>query len=141
MYTWAKIRAQDPDYKNAVLLAAERGASNPFFTGISGWWDGVAVYENDHLIVNPTYTTAYRNLFLGAQAGILAWGEGPWAGEQLYDHARKVGISISMLWGFKKSVLGPNNFQNPSTYTDDFSVIAVDAYAAVIAGLASDTEY
>ena len=101
----------------------------------------MAIYENDHLITNATYSTAYRNLFLGAQAGILAWGDGPYASEQDYDYNRKKGVSISMLWGFAKSVLGPDNFQSPTTYTDDYAVIAVDAYAAVVAGMASDTEY
>lgn len=141
-YAWSMIRAKDPDYKNAVLFASERGKSNELFAGaIQGWWDGVAIFTNDHIITNATYTTAYRGIFLGAQAGMLAWGEGPYAGEQDYDYARKKGISISMLWGFAKSVLGPDNFQSPSTYTDDYGVIAVDAYAAAIAGVASDTEY
>jgi N4-gp56 family major capsid protein len=36
-YVWARIRAYDSDYKNAVLYASERGQNNPFFTGISGW--------------------------------------------------------------------------------------------------------
>ena len=72
---------------------------------------------------------------------MLAWGEGPYAGEQDYDYGRKKGISISMLWGFKKSVLGPDNFQNPSSYNQDYGVIAVDSYAVAISGLASDTEY
>ena len=78
---------------------------------------------------------------LGAQAGVMAWGEGPYAGSQEYDFGRKFGISISMLWGFKKPKFGPDNFQSPSTYTDDYGVIACDGYAAVIAGKASDTEY
>jgi hypothetical protein len=141
-YQWEMIRAKDPDYKNAVLYAEERGKENPLFTGaIQGYWDGVAIFINDHIIYNATYTSARRGLFLGAQAGMLAWGEGPYAGEQDYDYGRKKGISISMLWGFKKSVLGPNNFQSPSTYTDDYGVIAVDSYAVAISGLASDTEY
>jgi len=93
------------------------------------------------MMVNATYTTAYRSLLLGAQAGILAWGEGPYAGEQDYDYGRKKGVSISLLWGFAKAVLGPDNFQSPSTYTDDYSVITIDGYAAATAGLASDTEY
>jgi len=140
-YAWAMIRAMDPDYENAVLYASERGKDNPIWSGISGWWDGVAIYENDHLITNATYTTAYRSLFLGAQAGMLAWGAGPYAGSEKYDYGRKTGVSLSMLWGFKKSVLGPDDFQSPSTYTDDFAVITVDGYAAAISGLASDTEY
>ena len=143
-YAWSYIRAKDPDYKNAVLYARERSTSNPLWTGVSGWWDGVAIYENDHLITNATYGTAYRSLFLGAQAGILAWGKGPWAGEQSYDYGRKKGVSLSMLWGFAKSVLGTDDFQGTdadTTYTDDYSVITVDGYAAATAGLASDTEY
>jgi hypothetical protein len=92
------------------------------------------------MIVNPSYATAYRSLFLGAQAGILAWGEGPYAGEQDYDYGRKKGVSISLLWGMKKAVLGTSNLQSGSpTYTDDFGVIACDGYAAVVAGVASDT--
>ena len=139
-YQWALIRSTDADYKNAVLYASERGKDNPMFTGISGWWDGVAIFENDHLITNATYSTAYRALFLAAQAGILAWGEGPYAGEQDYDYGRKKGVSISMLWGFKKAVLGVDDFTSPSTYTDDYGVIACDGYAAAPSGTASDTE-
>ena len=139
-YVWNRIRAFDPDYENAVLYASERGKDNPLFSGISGYWDGVAIYENDHMYWNPTYSTAVRSLFLGAQAGIMAWGDGPYAGEQDMDYQRKLGISISMLWGFAKSVLGPDDFQGASTYTDDYGVIACDGYAAVTAGLASDTE-
>ena len=140
-YAWAQIRAKDPDYKNAVLYARERSTSNPLWSGVSGWWDGVAIYENDHLIYNATYTTAYRSLLLSAQAGILAWGKGPWAMQQDYDFARKLGVGLGMLWGFAKSVFGPDDFQGASTYTDDYGVITVDGYAAATAGLASDTEY
>jgi len=124
-----------------VLYARERSNENPLWTGISGWWDGVAIYENDHIITNATYTTAYRALFCGAQAGALAWGEGPYALSQEYDYGRKIGVGIGMLWGFAKTVAGPDNFQSPSTYTDDYGVIACDGYAAVISGVASDTEY
>lgn len=46
-----------------------------------------------------------------------------------------------MLWGFTKSVFGPDDFQGASTYTDDYGVITVDGYAAAIDGVASDTEY
>ena len=46
-----------------------------------------------------------------------------------------------MLWGFAKTVGGPDDFQSPSTYTDDYGVIVCDSYAAVISGVASDTEY
>ena len=140
-YVWAKIRAADPDYENAVLYASERGRENPVWTGISGWWDGVAIFENDHIITDPSYATAYRNLFLGAQAGILAWGEGPYPGEQTLDVGRKTVVSLSMLWGFKKSILGPDDYANPSTYTDDYGVISCEGYGSAQAGLASDTEY
>jgi N4-gp56 family major capsid protein len=139
-YVWARIRAFDPDYENAVLYARERGPSNPLFSGMSGWWDGCAIFENDHLITNATYSTAYRSLLLGAQAGMLGMGKAPWGSEQDYDYKRKLGIAISMLWGFKKTVMGPDDFQGASTYTDDYGVITIDGYGAVTAGLASDTE-
>jgi N4-gp56 family major capsid protein len=139
-YVWGMIRAKDPDYENALLYAEQRGKENPMWSGIHGWWDGMAIYLNDHCITNATYSTAYRSLFLGAQAGILAWGEGPYAGEQDYDYGRKKGVSISMLWGFAKSVLGPDDFQSPSTYTDDYGVVTIDSYAAALSGTASDTE-
>lgn len=139
-YVWARIRAYDPDYENAVLYARERGPSNPIFSGMSGWWDGIAIFENDHLITNATYSTAYRTLFLGAQAGMLAMGKAPWGSEQEYDYKRKLGISISMLWGFKKTVLGPDDFQAPTAYAEDYGVITIDGYGAAVAGLASDTE-
>lgn len=139
-YQWGLIRAKDPDYENAVLYASERGMNNAMFTGMVGWWDGVAIFLNDHIITNATYSTAYRGLFCGAQAGIMAWGEGPYALEWDYDYYRKKGIGIGMLWGFKKAVMGPDDFQSPATYTDDFGVIACDSYAAALSGTASDTE-
>lgn len=145
-YQWGLIRAKDPDYKNALLYAEQKGRENPLFTGMIGYWDGCAIFENDFLPAARTQSSpgtaisnSKRGAFCGQQALIMSWGAGPYPGEQDYDFGRKKGISLSLLWGLKKSILGPDNFQSPSTYTDDYGVIALDSYAVALTGTASDT--
>ena len=130
-----------------------RGEKNPLFTGAVGVWDGMILHEYDRI---PTCTGAgssalaegfamhathssrtsdpaaegvsfARALLLGAQAGVLGWGQEPqWHEEYLDMGNRKPAVGTDMLYGAAKTRF--NQFTQPSTNTaqEDFGVFAID---------------
>ena len=105
---------QDADFAAAQLQAANRGESNPLFSGAIGTW------KNLILVCNPagvTFTTsgsvsAAQCTILGAQAG--AWVKGKEQGatdasggswrytEKEFDFDNQIGFAIATLMGVQK---------------------------------------
>lgn len=114
--------------------ATAEGRSNPIFKGGLGMYNGVVLHEHDAVIRFSDYGTgspgtlpAARALFLGNQAGVIAYGS-PGTGlrydwtEDKRDNGNEVVISTSCIFGFKKT-----------TYNGlDFGVMAIDTAAAAI---------
>lgn len=118
------------DLQKAATSA--EGRNNPIFKGGLGMYNGIVLHEHDAVIRfsdygNPATVTAARALFLGNQAGVLAYGS-PGTGlrydwiEDKRDNGNDVVISTSCIFGFKKV-----------TYNGlDFGVMAIDTAAAAI---------
>ena len=109
--------------------AAAEGRKNPLFMGALGMIKRVVLQAHEHVIRFTDYgsganVAAARALFLGRQAGILAYGTNKglrydWQ-EELKDYKNQVNIASGVIIGFKKS-----RFNNK-----DFGVIALDTAAA-----------
>jgi N4-gp56 family major capsid protein len=116
------------DIQKAAMMGGQV-ESNPIFTEALGVYHGVVLVESTRI---KTYSdwgagsvAGARALFLGAQAGICAFGKGydydrlKWV-EKKFDYEAKFGVASTLLWGLKKTVLN----------SEDFGVIAVDTAAA-----------
>jgi N4-gp56 family major capsid protein len=142
---WAQIQ------QNANI----RGLANPLFTkdgtghermfdGIVGIYDDVVILESERIetrvagevfddgdtidtnIASGTYRVA-RGLLLGAQAGLLGWGQ-PWKRlERNFDYLRKPGTATDGIYGFSKTRFrDPGAGQSANDAQEDFSVMCVD---------------
>jgi len=142
---WAQIQS------NANI----RGLSNPLFTregtglermfsGIVGVWDDVIILESERIetrvagevfengdamhanIVAGTYRIA-RALFMGAQAGVIGWGQ-PWKRlERNFDYFRKPGTATDAIYATSKTVFrDPGAAQAANNVQPAFAVWAVD---------------
>ena len=112
--------------------AAAEGRSNPIFKGGLGMYNNVVLHEHKAVVRFTDYgassnVPAARALFLGEQAGVLAYGS-PGTGlrydwtEKTRDNDNQIIISSSCIFGFKKCTF--NGL--------DFGVMAVDTANAAV---------
>lgn len=145
---WAQIQ------QNANV----RGGRNPLFgklgegeermfDGAVGVWQDVIIFVSERIetrvasevfdsgdtinagVVSGT-SRVCRALLLGAQAGLLGWGQ-PWKRlERNFDYFRKPGTATDGLYGFSKTRFrDPGAGQSTNTAQEDFAVFAVDTTA------------
>lgn len=108
--------------------AASEGRNNPIFKGSLGMIKGTVLHSHENVIRFSDYgasnnAPAARALFLGRQAGVIAFGavggfRFQWT-EELVDHGNEPQISGGLIVGCKKA-----RFNNR-----DFGVVALDTYA------------
>jgi N4-gp56 family major capsid protein len=87
----------DAAYRNAQLLLPPSGnRESPLFTGNAyrGAYDGVLIYEYDRINLVASTIQVAHNLFLGAQAGVVAWGQMPKFNEQEQDLGHTVTYEV-----------------------------------------------
>ncbi len=108
----AKAIKADTDWKNAQLYANIRGERNPIFTGALGVIDGVVLHEYSRPeLLCDTDTAHYAySLLLGAQAGVVAWGQRPSWYEKLFDYNRVPGVATDFIAGVAKTVFNSEDF-------------------------------
>ena len=107
-------------WQNAQQYAMPRGKENPLFSGALGMWDGVVVHEHDGIqkcTINSV--NANRNLFLGAQAGLVCFGGDHSWHEETVDRGNKLSVSASIIYEMAKAKFN----------SKDFGVIEMPAYA------------
>lgn len=114
--------------------AAAQGQGNPIFKGNVGDYNGVLMHKHRNVIRRSdagagANLPAARALFLGAQAGVVAYGENgggtryKWT-EEVKDHGNQVAIGSYATMGIKKSTYKSKD----NAVTRDFGVIAMDTY-------------
>lgn len=117
----------DTAFQNAQYYAAARGSNNPIFTGALGTYEGCVIHEHDGIYQYLYSTTDIaRALLLGAQAGLMALGNGPSWRNYREDADERPGRSIRRTFGVKKAVFN----------SVDYGVIAMDTYAEAPLGAA-----
>lgn len=114
-------------YQNALTTSV--GRASPLFRGGEGMINNIVIHKHQRVRRFSDYgagsnVAAARNLVLGAQAGVMAYGTAGagtrmmWV-EKLLDADNLVDIYVGAIMGFKKS-----RFNNK-----DFGVVAVDSAA------------
>jgi N4-gp56 family major capsid protein len=121
------------DIQKAAMQGGEV-TKNPIFTGALGMYNNVVIRESEqvpfgvHSTTAATVTGARRAVFMGAQAGLLAFGQNSgenkyrW-NEELYDHKRRLEVSAWSILGLKKAVWN----------SVDFATIVVSSVATAAA--------
>ena len=123
----ARDLKRDPKWIEAQEHANVRGEKNPIFSGAIGIWDGVVIHECNRVPRTQTGAGSGKDkawvghaLFLGAQACVFAEGEAPRWVEKKFDYDNQYGVSISRMFGLKKS-----RFKFDGTNWTDFGSIVV----------------
>lgn len=125
----AKLK-QASDYQAAIIQAADRGMTNPFFTGGTVTVDGLVIHE--HRLVYSTLGTTTkwgggtvegsRSLLCGAQAlGMADLGAPEW-NEKEFNYGSSQGINVDKMLGFVK----PKFYSIYDKSVEDFGVLAID---------------
>lgn len=126
----AKLK-QATDYQAGIIQAADRGMTNPFFTGGTVTVDGIVIHE--HRLVYSTMGTATkwgngtdiqgtRSLLCGAQAlGMADLGSPEW-NEKEFQYGSSQGINVDKMLGFVK----PKFYSIYDKSIEDFGVLAID---------------
>lgn len=116
------------DIQKAAMTASSK--DNPIWSEALGVYNGVILTQNTRIKTYTDYgaganVAAARALFLGAQAGVVAYGRGyegaermDWV-EKMFDYNKKFGVGTSTIWGLQKTKFG----------SEDFATIAVDTAA------------
>lgn len=115
------------DIQKAMAMAL--GNKSEFIKGGLGIWNGVSLHKHANCVRFTDYgagsnVNATRALFLGRQAGIVAFGS---PGDDLRfgwyedtdDRGNQIIIDTEAMWGFKKTTFNGN----------DFGVMAIDTAA------------
>lgn len=114
--------------------AAAQGHKNPIFKGNVGDYNGVLMHKHRNVIRFSDYGAganlpAARALFLGAQAGMVGYGDNgggtryKWT-EEVKDHGNQVAIGSYAIMGIKKATYKSKD----ASVTRDFGVMALDTY-------------
>lgn len=93
---------QDPVYNQAVREAGDRGKNNPIFSGAISEYNGIIIHEHEYVYrTNDGSGSAYvaRNVLLGQQAGVFAWGKPVQWVEKSFDYGNSWGFSVGAIFG------------------------------------------
>lgn len=117
------LKANDA-WKQAQREATPRDKmDNAIFSGALGYWGGAVVHEHEKVPTAINWGAGAdqpgaSNMFLGRQAGLMAWGAMAQAWEKGFDYDSKRGFAIGAIWGFTKAVFDGNDhaYQALRTY-------------------------
>lgn len=104
-------------------------SDNPIFTGALGAYNQCVIHADNRCIQTITSgafnASTRRAIFLGAQAGVIAFGRDgnseqfTWV-EEVFDYANILGVAAGSIFGIKKAVFN----------SADFAVQIISSYAA-----------
>lgn len=134
MHTWCAydVRRSISQGDWLEIHKATDGPNSPIYKNALGEYAGVVLHKNRNVIRfnssqgdsnTASGVTAARNLLLGAQAAVIAWGGNGGPGrytwnEETDDRGNALVITAGTIYGVKKTRFN----------SADFGVIAVDAY-------------
>lgn len=96
-------------WQTAQQNANIRGESNPVFSGALGMWDNVIVHEHENVPIVTTFGSGgnvpgAKNIFLGAQSLLWAWGERPKVTAKKFDFDNEMAFATGMIYDVAKPV-------------------------------------
>ena len=95
----------DPVWNQAQRDAWWRGSKNPIFTGALGVYDQLVIHEHEDIFYDSDGgsggASIARAVLCGAQAGVIAYGDGQGAKwhEKEFDYGNRWGISVGRIFG------------------------------------------
>ncbi len=124
-YSIAEMRTKtgDAEWKLIQARAGARGKSNPLYRGAVGEYAGVIIHESEYIPRDDAGNLTH-NLFLGAQAGVIAFGNSykklgrPTLGKGNYfswfenteDYGNEAGVAAGAIFGIKKARFNSKDF-------------------------------
>jgi N4-gp56 family major capsid protein len=123
----------DAAYRNAQLLLPPNGnRESSLFTGnaFRGSYDGVLIYEYARIELVASTIQVAHNLFLGAQAGAVVWGQMPKFGEEAQDLGHILSYEVHEIRNQSKLVYDRNAIDS-SISNEDNGVVHV--FSAAVA--------
>lgn len=113
------------DIQKAALQGG-MATKNPLYTGALGEWNNVIMHVSPRIPASPSQANVRRNVLLGAQSAIMAFGQGFNGGERSqrwveeeFDYGNQLGVSSSWIWGLKKTRFN----------SKDFATVVMPSYA------------
>ncbi len=117
------LRTRDSAWSQAQReVLASQGTGNPIFTDALGQWNNTVIHQHQRVSISTTWGTGAVNgamgLFMGIQAGAIAYAKRKIWNEKTFDYGNKVGFCIGAIFGVSKSVFN----------SSDNAVVAIDTY-------------
>jgi N4-gp56 family major capsid protein len=108
------LKTRDAAWAQAQREAMARGADNPIFSGAEGIWDGCVIHVHERVALATNWGAASSlngatALFLGQQAGGLAYSKRRTWVEKDFDYSNKVGFAIGCILGVTKAVFNSSD--------------------------------
>ena len=101
---------QSTNWLDASQEAGPRDyGKNNLFTGRLGIIGGTVLHGHEKVPIATTWgatadQSGATNIFMGAQAGLFAWGKRPEWWEKEFDYGARQGYAIGAIWDFTKAV-------------------------------------
>lgn len=135
-YSVAELRTTAGDNEWALIQAraGARGGKNPIYTGALGEYAGVVLHESEYIPRTGGGTPLTHNLFLGAQAGTIAFGNSykrlgrttmgkgshfSWFEDNTEDYGNETGVAAGAIFGVKKARFNGADFGSIRLDTQD----------------------
>ena len=103
------LRTRDASWSQAQREAKASGDSNPIFTDALGQWNNTIIHEHERVATTAVWGSGLNlngaaALFMGIQAGAIAYAKRKIWSEKTFDYGNKVGFCIGAIYGVSKSV-------------------------------------
>lgn len=104
------MKQRDASWIQGAKDALPSGLDNPIFTGALGVRDGVVYHDHERIATTATWGTGSNlngatALFLGVQAGAIAFAKKRVWNEKSFDYGNQAGFCVGFIGGFSKTVL------------------------------------
>lgn len=108
------LKTRDAAWAQAQREAQIRGPENPIFTGAEGIWDNCVIHVHERVGVATNWGAASdvngaTALFMGVQAGAIAYALRKTWVEKYFDYSNKVGVAVGAILGVTKAVFNSSD--------------------------------
>lgn len=115
-----EIKDPGSEWSQAQREAAARGKDNPVFSGALGIYDGVILHTHENISSfddgGGASVHGEQNLFLGAQAGVFAYGGDYTWHEETVDRGNKLAVTGGLIYEAAKTKFNSEDFACISHY-------------------------